>query len=144
MKIRIMGLPEDLANFSNLLTQLESAGAIQIISASKPYPNRNSIEYRGYVELKAIQSDFNNIKKIDEQKIKVEDLLYPLPTYARVILYCSISGIRLYSGSVDSCLHDNRFLDCTVCEVENPERNVFEIYITNACQGCDKNDGTYC
>lgn len=62
-----MGVNEDLVNFSTLLTQLESVGAVQIISASKPYPNRNSIEFRGYVEVNILQSDFNNIKKVEEQ-----------------------------------------------------------------------------
>lgn len=67
MKIRVMGVKEDLINFSTLLTQLESVGAVQIISASKPYPNRNSIEFRGYVKLNILRSDFNNIKKVEEQ-----------------------------------------------------------------------------
>lgn len=65
MKIRVMGLSEDLSDFSTLLVHLESLGVIQIISASKPYPNRNSIEYRGYVELRIMQSDFSNIKRLE-------------------------------------------------------------------------------
>lgn len=64
MKIRITGLPEDLSLFSDLLLHLQSMGLIQIINASRSYPNRNSIEYRGYIEMNVLESDFSGLKKV--------------------------------------------------------------------------------
>ena len=55
MKLRVMGINEDLIRFSNLLTELEKIGIIQIVSSSRPYPNRNSIESRGYVEINILK-----------------------------------------------------------------------------------------
>lgn len=70
MKIRVMGINEDLIKFSSLLCQLEAVGAVKIISASRPYPNRNSIESRGYVEVEILKSDlFNgsNYEQLEEK-----------------------------------------------------------------------------
>ena len=57
MKLRVMGMEEDLAIFSKHLLALQSSGRIRIISSSKPYPNRRSIECRGYVEIQVFDSD---------------------------------------------------------------------------------------
>lgn len=68
MKLRIMGVEEDLIAFSNLLRELQNNGKIQLISASKPYPNRNSIEMRGYSEIKIIEEKEARIPGIDLNK----------------------------------------------------------------------------
>ena len=73
MKIRIMSVEEDLITFSNFLKELELEEKIQIISSSKPYPNRNSIEVRGYVDLKILNKQSSRIPGIElNKKIKIE------------------------------------------------------------------------
>ena len=68
MKLRIMGINEDLIKFSKLLTELEEIGVIQIISSSKLYPNRNSIESRGYCEINILKNISNKGVTKNESK----------------------------------------------------------------------------
>lgn len=49
MKIRLMGEKEELDLMVDTLLKNDQ---YKIISLSDPYPNRNSIEYRMYIELK--------------------------------------------------------------------------------------------
>lgn len=74
MKLRIMGVEEDLIAFSNLLRELQNNGKIQLISASKPYPNRNSIEMRGYSEIKILDEKEARIPGIENKQTKVDVL----------------------------------------------------------------------
>lgn len=76
MKLRVMGIEKDLVNFSNHLKALEILGRIQIVSSSKPYPNRRSIESRGYVEIKVFENDDSiiseNIKALPNPSVTIE------------------------------------------------------------------------
>lgn len=69
MKIRLMGLNEEFIKASNLFLALEKEGRIEIISASKIYPNRGyTKEVRGYLEITI--KDSERIKKNDVARIK--------------------------------------------------------------------------
>ena len=55
MKIRIIGTTEQHNQFTSLLKELEASNKLQIISTSKEYKNRNSVESRVYYEINLIE-----------------------------------------------------------------------------------------
>lgn len=79
MKLRVMGINEDLIKFSNLLTELEKIGIIQIVSSSRPYPNRNSIESRGYVEINILK-DLKGVNKNENKGSNVSSSYITIST----------------------------------------------------------------
>lgn len=50
MRLRLMGLEDELIDFAKNLDDLERAGKIEIVFISKPYLNSNRTEYRVYCE----------------------------------------------------------------------------------------------
>lgn len=69
MKIRIMGNTEQHNQFTSLLKELEASNKLQIISTSKEYKNRNSVESRVYYEINLIEQKKKEKSKPVEKKI---------------------------------------------------------------------------
>ena len=69
MKIRIMGTSEQHKQFNSLLKELEVSNKLQIISTSKEYKNRNSVESRVYYEINLIEQKKKEQPKPVEKKI---------------------------------------------------------------------------
>ena len=69
MKIRIIGTTEQHNQFTSLLKELEASNKLQIISTSKEYKNRNSVESRVYYEINLIEQKKKEKSKPAEKKI---------------------------------------------------------------------------
>ena len=106
MKIRIMSMENEIKQFSDLLLRLEEMEIIEIISASKPYPNRNSKECRCYCVIKILKTNLSN-EKINKRKSNHVELDYKKydSEYLEYLEYLSIvfdiDGIVLLKAIYD-------------------------------------------